>query len=136
MRLVPVGEWGRDHWSVLAYVETRCVDFKGVLDKDHMRTNALRHPGLVGPKISMSALAKRESFQYPTRLRGDGKLQVDHDNWDCLYDLEEAGLIIDAGTGINPRAVMTPKGAKLAGELRAWKAAGGSFSTFEPSPPA
>ena len=130
MRFVPLAEWGRDHWSVLAYVETRCVDAGGVLDHDHMTTNRATHPGLEGPRVTASGLLRDEPFKYHTRLR-DG-VELGHDNWNCFYDREEAGLVVDVGTGVQPRAKMTPLGVQLAEEIRAHKAGGGSFSSFVP----
>ena len=129
MRIVPMAEWGKDHWSLLAYVETCCVDTKGVMDHDRMRTNVLRHPGLVGPRMSMFAGLGDRPYKHPTRLR-DGT-EPGHDDWDCFSDLETAGLIVDDGTGIHPRARMTPAGTRLAAEIRKHKSGGGSFSNFK-----
>ena len=39
---ITVDEFGKDHWSLFAYIETRCVDHKGVLDLAHMRTKNSR----------------------------------------------------------------------------------------------
>ena len=134
MRTVPMVEWGKDHWSLLAYVETCCVDTKGVLDHDRMRTNVLRHPGLVGPRVAMifNALvgSGTKPYRYPTRLRNG--TEPEHDDWDCFYDLEAAGLIEDDGTGIHPVARMTPSGTQLAAEIRKHKSSGGSLFTFIP----
>jgi hypothetical protein len=131
MRFVPMNEWGRDHFSLLAYVETCCVDGdkgQGMLDHDRMRTNIPRHPGVAGPRVAM--LPKNEGpYKYPTRLR-DGKVEDEHDDWDCLYDLEEAKLIEDKGTGIHPVLVMTAAGTQLAEMIRRHKSSGGSFSNF------
>jgi hypothetical protein len=32
---VPIELWGKDHWTTLAYIETRCVDYDGVPNHDH-----------------------------------------------------------------------------------------------------
>jgi hypothetical protein len=123
VRLVPMTEWGKDHWSLLAYVETCCVDAKGVIDHRRMRCNVERHPGLALSQHKPSA-----PYHYPTKLR-DG-VEPEHDDWDCFYDLEAAGLIEDVGTGINPVAKMTTTGLGLVAALRAHKANGGQFSDF------
>ena len=130
MRFVPMAEWGKDHWSLLAYVETCCVDGDGTLDRDRMRTNHRRHPGLVGPRIVSSGLLRDRPFKHPTRLR-EG-VELDHDDWNCFYDLEEARLVLDDGTGIYPHATMSPRGIQLAAELRSHKMGGGTFATFDP----
>lgn len=132
MRFVPMNEWGRDHFSLLAYVETCCVDGnkgQGVLDHDHMRTNIPRHPGMAGPRIVMAS--REEDFnpyKYSTRLRNG--VEPEGDDWDCLYDLEEAKLIENRGTGIHPVLVMTEAGTRLAMMIRRHKLMGGSFSDF------
>lgn len=66
---VPVAAWGKDHWSTLAYVETRTVDHKGLLDHDHMRCSPGLHPMLhgVGRRKSHSAMPPTE---YATRVKG------------------------------------------------------------------
>jgi hypothetical protein len=66
-RHVPIEEWGKDHWSLLGYIECRCVDHQGVPDHSHMRTNAGRHPGLVGAECR--GLPPWEP-SYGTRLKG------------------------------------------------------------------
>jgi len=84
MRFVPMNEWSKDHFSLLAYVETCCVDGQGILDHDRMRTNIPRHPGMAGPRIAM--LPRGEGpYKYPTRLR-DGKVEADHDEARTLLE--------------------------------------------------
>lgn len=61
---VPVEKFGKDHWSTFAYIETRCVDYKGVPDRDHMRCDVDRHPGLVNRGSGGS------NQKYPTILKG------------------------------------------------------------------
>lgn len=94
---ITIDRWGKDHWSLLAYVESVCVDGHGEIDLRRMRCDADRHPGY----------AVRQGFddnshkKYSTRLQ-DGELQ-DHDDWDCLDDLEAAGLVEDVGFTMQPR---------------------------------
>lgn len=136
MRNIPISEFGRDHWSLLAYIETLCVDHRegfGVPDRDNVRCNVKQHPGLIGPRVAMAEVTTWKDA-YSTRLRGHTKEKPNqmsgHDDWNCAYDLEEAGLIEDHGTGINPRYKMTTTGHALAAALRAHKASGGNFSNF------
>ena len=132
---IPIEDWGKDHWSLLAYIECRCVDYGGIPSRDHMRINEKKHPGLANRAV-MGGM--EWSSKYGTRLNGfwkngttDPSRQLpDHDDWDCLYDLEAAGLIKDNGTGIHPLAEMTPKGREIAALLRAHKAEGGQFAGF------
>lgn len=120
---VPIEMFGRDHWSTFGYIEVRCVDHDGEPAKRHMRCDSNRHPGH----------AHIAGEAPPTRLK-DGTEQYDHDDWDCADDLEAAGLIVIGGTGMFPIFSMTAAGTRVAGELRAHKSTGGSFSTFTPTP--
>jgi len=125
---VPIEKFGKDHWSVFAYIETLCVDGHGVPDTRRMRTDIDRHPGLTNwHPINRPDLNQK----YPTRLKGMVELP-NHDDWDCAEDLEEAGLIKNIGTGINPRYKLTEKGFTVASFLRKHKANGGCFASFTP----
>jgi len=107
---VPIDKWGKDHWSVFAYIETLCVDGNRVIDHRRMR---------------------RDGVKYPTRLKGMEELP-NHNDWDCADDIEAAGLAENAGTGINRLYKLTEKGFEVAALLRKHKANGGWFSNFVP----
>ena len=136
----PMSEWGKDHWSTLAYLETCCVDNDGYLDNRRMNS---------------------DGEAYPTRLRGNTPetphLAPGHNDWDCVADMISAGLVKPA-PGTTPmgrvsiadqvarvaasrghtthfqarRYLLTPAGLKIAAALRAHKAAGGNFASFVP----
>lgn len=120
---VPIVLWGKDHWSTLCYLETRCVDHKGLINIRNMRCDRDRHPAYVH---MLPAMDKK----YPTRLRGGIELN-DHDDWDCLYDAEKLGLIEDIGFTMTPQFKLTPLGLEVCSRLRSHKANGGTFSNFE-----
>jgi hypothetical protein len=141
---VRVEDFGRDHWSLFAYLETRCVDYKGTVNGAHLRHNPAKRPAVVGSDTrGLSALVAgghRWKPEYGTRLRGfwkdgggtDPSRQIeDHDDIDCLEDLEEAGLVKNEGSGLNPLIRMTKEGSRVAGLLREHKANGGNFAEFE-----
>jgi len=107
---VPMDKWGKDHWSIFAYIETLCVDGDGTVDPRRMR---------------------RDGKMYPTRLKGMVELR-NHNDWDCADDIEAANLVENTGTGINRLYKLTEKGFKIAALLRKHKANGGYFSNFEP----
>ena len=113
-------EFGSDHWSTLIYIETRCVDHKGLPDRENMRTDRTLHPGLAH---------RGSSGKFPTRLRG-GVLLADHDDWSCLEDFEFYGILNNVGTGINPRYVLTERGWALAHALRRRLAEGKDTKDF------
>lgn len=122
---VPPANWGTDHWSTFAFLETCAVDRKGVIDIQRMRCDPVRHPGL----INNSNLSFPKS-KYPTLLKEGNK--ENHDDWDCFEDLIAMGLCTWEGTGIHPIVKFTDKGRVLAGMLRAYKATGGPFKSFDP----
>lgn len=130
MRVIPMFEWGRDHWSMLAYVETRCVDGRGEIERERVRCNPTTHPGLVGGRVTPAACLVDGRYRYPTRL-ADGNVESEHDDHDCLRDLEAAGLLKEVGTGIATVARLTTSGKALAAKLRQHKADGKSFAEFD-----
>jgi hypothetical protein len=99
---VPMTLFGTDHWSTFAYVETRAVDYNGLLDHDRMRCHAGRHPVMLQAKRRVSG-ASADGSRYPTRIKASatpdahGRYGVtkvpDHDDYDCLDDLIAAGLL-------------------------------------------
>jgi len=122
MLSVPIEKFGKDHWSTFAFLETRCVEYKGSIAIEKMRCDPDWHPQYV----HLGTFKK-----YPTILRGGEELP-DHDDWDCVDDLEAAGLLEQVGTGENPRVRLTPYGWGVAGRIRAYKAVGGTFAEFVP----
>lgn len=125
---VKLENFGRDHWSVLAYIETIVVDNNGVPDFNCMRTSASRHPHLLGS--AQKSLLKNGGYaEYPTRLKNSEEL-LNHDDWDCIEDLAGAGIIIINGTGLNPQYALTKSGREVVAKLRQHKGEGDSFSSF------
>lgn len=142
MSNVPVSKYGKDHWSMLAYVETCCVDGRngvGILNNTRVRCNGATHP--LHDANSHSSSWKPE---YSTRLfgffdfpdRGDtakavaaGLQVLGHDDWDCLNDLEAAGYI-EVISESNGHVRMTKEGSRVNGLLREHKAGGGMYANF------
>jgi hypothetical protein len=110
-------QFGKDHWSMFAYIECRCVDNKGILDRSHLRL---------------------DGRTYPTRLLGYFEDNLNplliinsHNDLDCADDLEDCGLVENIGTGFNRIYKMTKYGSKVASQLREHKANGGMFANFK-----
>ena len=118
-------QFGKDHWSAFAYAECCCVDNGGGLDNMRLRINQSRHP--VGGNPYGNPSWKPE---YGTRVKGGDIPDENHDDIDCLDDLEKVGLI-EQGTMVNPVVKLTKKGYEVAAQLRKHKANGGQFGTFE-----
>lgn len=133
-------KFGKDHWSLLAYLETRCVDGQygvGVIDFRRMRCNPAQHS---------TYAVNRTAWQsnYGTKLAGffdfaerddlvaaaaAGVQLPDHDDWDCIADLEAADLLTLTSSA-NGLVKLTDLGLKVSAALRAHKAAGGQFAEF------
>lgn len=64
-------------------------------------------------------------------LGKDGEL-ADHDDWDCVDDMELVGLLENIGTGTNPVFKLTALGRLVATQLRQHKMDKGTFRTFVP----
>ncbi len=119
--IIPIENWGKDHWSVFAYVETLAVENKGfaIPDARRMRANHSTHPFLGN---------EDDGSMFPTRLK-NGEL-FGHDDWDCLDNCVNESLLKDIGTGINRAYELTELGKLVAGQLRTHKMNGGVFHTF------
>ena len=130
-KLIGVNQFGKDHWSLLVYVEYRAVNRKGVLDLKHMR---IKNPALLNGMIPQTWKP-----EWGTRLYGywnkngsvNPKLTLpDHDDYDCLDDLENAGLVKSFGTGVNPAFLLTKKGAEICSLLALHKQEGKPYADF------
>lgn len=124
---VGMQQFGKDHWSLLAYIECRCVDHQGYPDLVHMRCNPTTHPALARTSVG----TRTWKPEWGTRLRNGFKLP-NHDDHDCADDLETTGLINHVGTRLNPRFVLTEEGYRIAAILRRFKSEGGQFADFKP----
>ncbi len=100
MSNVPAESFGRDHASLLLYLETRVVDHEGRVDVQHLRKRG------------------------PARLRGGMETESDHSDRECLEDLEAAGLVENNGTGLQPIVKLTDRGWIAAHRLRRMRADG------------
>ena len=88
--VTPVAKWGRDHWTTLLYIESRCVDAKGVLDNQKMRTNARVHRKLLGDLQARTGMTGED---YPTELRNGDTIDR-HDDWSCVEEMVAHGLLV------------------------------------------
>ncbi len=135
---VPIARWGRDHWTTLAYVETRWVDHRGMLSHDQMRCDRQRHQMFYAAKRRPIMLGTdADGAKYPTRLKTetpgeDGRWGVvelpGHDDYDCLDDAIREGLIEvtmprlrepcgDIFLDARERPVRVPDGETISAEL-------------------
>lgn len=122
-------QFGKDHWALLAYVETRAVDHSGRLDHEHMRINTTTHPLLRNDAYQKSR-PKQWDPSHSTRLRGNKTIDG-HDDWDCLDDLDDADLV-EIVSIVNGVVRMTDYGLEMTAQLRKHKANGGKYNDFVP----
>jgi hypothetical protein len=138
---IPMDRWSKDHWSLLLYIEDLCVNGKdgvGTIRRNRMRANEVTHPllahGLTWKPSNGTRL--KGYFQLENRYdtavaEAQGVQVLAHDDWDCLDDLDEAGLV-EILSLANGYVRMTPAGLDLTAELRAHAAGGGQCATFIP----
>lgn len=88
---IPPELWGRDHWSFLAFATTRVGEGGSLPADGRLRLDGARHP---------------------TRLQ-TGAVVYNHNDLDCLSDLEHAGVLRNTGSRILPRVQFTPMGLVL-----------------------
>jgi len=137
--MLNTNQYGKDHWSLFAYLEDLCVNGAngvGTIQKNRMRCNGEKHP------LLSSGISWKES--YSTRLNGffdfeersdtckavaAGVQIAGHDDWDCLDDLDDTGLI-EIISRVNGFVKMTKVGLAMASALREHKANGGAFASF------
>lgn len=126
-----IDEFGKDHWSTFAYIETCCVDHKGIIEFSRMRTNEKTHPFYKDARSCSFPWAESNGTRLKSYFQDNSLIDPEHDDWDCIDDLIDAGLLEWNGTGANPVFKLTKLGIKVAAKLREHKANGGYFANFE-----
>lgn len=128
---VPAELFGKDHWSMFAYVESRLVDYGRFVIQCDPRTRTARHNWRILNYRNQS-MAILMDAKYGSRLK-DGTYIPEHDDWDCLQDLVKAGLLYTRGDpDVSKSVKLTQAGTVVAASLRKFKTDGGTFHTFSP----
>lgn len=113
--IIPIEKFGKDHWSLLMYIETRIVDQSGLLKASDPHMNTYRY----GPSVT----------NYPSRLTNNEIAPEGHDDWSCLEDLQAAHMVTyDEET---EKVGLTDLGWANAAGLRRWKAEGKGIANFK-----
>ncbi len=115
----PLTTFGKDHWSLLAYLVTR---FEEPIRFDRLRINAAYHP--------LHAHAGGWDDRYTTRLTGGAVAPPGHDDLHCLEDLEREGIVHVLSLN-NGFFKITPVGWLVAYDLLEHKRKGGGFALFK-----
>lgn len=136
-KYIPIEQWGKDHWSTFAYLETRAVDARGMIDNRQMRCDSRVHREFAWQLASGEWC---DASDYPTCLK-DGETVDRHDDWSCLEDTVAADLVMvqwrrhyyDKSFGCNrAKVALTKRGWQIAMQLRRHKASGGKYADFSP----
>lgn len=135
---VSVDRWGKDHWSLLAYLESVAVDYGGKVDNLKMRVDPRVH-------LKFAHHASRYGGDSPSYLKGGERLEK-HDDFSCMEDLVAAEFIhaftkdkseseidnaVVHGGLMSCRIELTDMGRVVSAALRKHKSDGGQFAEFE-----
>jgi hypothetical protein len=115
-------------------LETVIVDHRGIFSdrlRMSMRTNPETHPAY-GYWLHEQPRWRPE---WGTRMFyssvGTTIVRDDlHDDWDCLEDMEAAGLLVNNGSGMNPVLQLTDRGVRVHGLARTHRADGKRLVDF------
>lgn len=116
-------EFGKQHWSLLAFIETQVVDKCFPLDHRRMSCNEKKRGISNGAPFGWKNEWSTENKEGKQEILG-------HDDIDCFEELEKEGYIKNQGTLLNMYPLITDKGWKACAELRKFKGQGGNFINF------
>jgi len=116
-------EFGKQHWSLLAYLETQVVDKRFPIDFRHMSCNEKKRG------INNGAPFGWENKWSTANNKGE-QLILGHDDIDCFEELETEGFIKNNGTLLNMCPELTDKGWKCISQIREFKGKGGNYIDF------
>jgi predicted transcriptional regulator len=127
--------FGRDHWSTFAYLAHCATAREGEPDRNKMRTHP-KNRHLMSQIQAMMTLSGVEWSK--TRLAGGVEID-EHDDYDCMYDLIDAGLFLSVGSGAHPLVKLTDEGFRILKLVSDFLRAGvpgrtyGDFRPYDPS---
>jgi len=131
---VPLHDWGRDHASLLLFVEYFCVHGHGGYGELPPEKMSYNSGGSTRLRPSGGDRHREWKESFSTRLRGhepsSPRQAIGHDDWDCLDDFEEDGLVVIHSL-INGFVSLTDKGLRYAAALTAHKTKGGNYAGFD-----
>lgn len=130
---IPVGIWGKDHWSTFAYAASCVAGNGGKIDNRRMRTNPRIHRDLAG--ITNGTIM--DGGKFPTLIKE--RSLPDHDDWSCIEDAVAAGLLRvffrkkNQGIfgGSEAKVELTELGWEIEKRLVSHKNSGKRFSDFQ-----
>lgn len=97
---IPMGKWGKDHWSLLGYMHTVLLDCGGFqVGLDARMRQGRRNFRVMDEQCPVPKRPTRTSGamvmdpKYGTRLN-DGTYVPRHDDWHCVQDMAHEGLLL------------------------------------------
>lgn len=152
MNYINIIEFGRDHWSVFGYVLATAISGitkQGKVDGKKVGLVTLNPRALRCNHETNYIYKYHECYTFDgitsplnssfdetlsTRLKGYTKLtpniKLGHDDYDCLHDLENEGLLIEVNV-TNYIWSITDRGWDIASTLHKHKGSGKNFADFE-----
>lgn len=123
---IPIANWGKDHWSTLLYIESIIFDVyaRPAMDKMRQHSGRIRR-GWNSPRATVTPTFTQD-YSTQTIIRDPnnwdtiiGRTEVhDHDDWDCIDDMETEGLLEQLGTGLQPSIKLTDYGYDVVAALK------------------
>jgi hypothetical protein len=130
-QFVPPELWGQDHWSTLAYIETKLVEGPYPVQFDaRMRQNRRNYRVLERPNKGLLSGVPM-SPEHGSRL-ADGTYLPWHDDWCCVQDMLAAGLFAPGYFEVGFPLKLSTRGYAATAALRKHKAEGGKFTNAGP----
>lgn len=137
---VGIRQFSKDHWSLLLMVALLCVEGNGIgtIKPQTMRCDPDRHPLLscnnpwkpeYGTRLQSFFDEGKEKNADVDAMIEQGHLLTEHDDWDCLNDLEEAGLV-EIISLVNYTVRITQKGFTLSHLINQHKLNAGKLNNF------
>lgn len=96
---IPMEQWGKDHWSLLAFVENRTVDHKGAMDWNRVTLSRRNWPNLYATRQygRLTPIEQDSADRYGLRLKRTDpdtpNVLYGHCEGDALMDLVDHGLV-------------------------------------------
>lgn len=133
--IVPITQFGRDHWSTLIYLETvmvECGGFQIGFDarmRQGRRNFRVMREECPRPKRSSHTMEAVVMQPEHSTVLADGSIIEGHDDWHCVQDMIENGLLsgeCEPGETLH----LTNLGKSFVEQLRDHKRNGGTYASF------
>lgn len=121
---IPMENWGKDHWSLLAFFETQVVKNINLIDTRRMRINDKKRQFGNGNGFSWQD-------SWGTRQKDGNIPDGSHDDIDVMEELQKEGFCKNEFTNLNPLVTLTKKGWETCAKIREHKGNGGVFNNFK-----